>query len=57
MADGPSTASIALLLAGKVWRNLPAVYDPAVSASARQSEPMTRPLCEHIADEKRVLVE
>jgi hypothetical protein len=37
MADvSLSTVSIALLLAGKVWRNLPAVCRPAVFASPRR---------------------
>ena len=37
MADGSlSTVSIALLLAGKVWRNPPAVCRPAVFASPGQ---------------------
>jgi hypothetical protein len=33
-----NTVSIALLLAGKIWRNLPAVYFPL----PRQSDPSTR---------------
>ncbi len=42
MADALSTVSIALLLAGKVSRNLPAVCHPPVFASPWQSDPSTR---------------
>jgi len=42
MADVLSTVSIALLLAGKVSRNLPAVCHPPVFASPWQSDPSTR---------------
>jgi hypothetical protein len=43
MADAiPSPVSIALLLAGKVWRNLPAVCDPTAFVSPWQRDPSTR---------------
>jgi hypothetical protein len=37
-----STVSTTLLLAGKVWRNLPAVYHPVVFASPWPSDPSTQ---------------
>ena len=55
MADvGLGTVSIALLLAGKVWRNLPAVCHPAAFASPWQSDPSTRQIPSAVTVEDRL---
>jgi hypothetical protein len=52
MADVLGAVSIALPLAGKVRRNLPAVYDPVVFASLCQSDPSNSATSAHIVDER-----
>jgi hypothetical protein len=49
MADVLSTVSIALLLAGKFWRNLPAVYDPTAFALPLAEQSVNSANREHIS--------